>query len=220
MSKYSHNDSFFLDEINSYYAGFIAADGSITQDNTTFRMELAIKDKEILESLTKNLNYNKNIEILSKKCHQFTNKKKNYCRFSIYSKKLVKQLKDIYNITSNKSLTLKPPNITNFEQKLRYIIGYIDGDGHIGIRKRKYIYLVLDICGTKEMLEWVCDILYKLSNIKLIIKKRKNTNIYHIRGEGNKVYTILKKLNQIQVPFKLERKWNKIKEYELLKGIK
>ena len=58
--EYNVNDSFFstVTEVNSYYAGFIAADGNINKNHPNLTISLAEKDKKFLEKFLVNLDSN------------------------------------------------------------------------------------------------------------------------------------------------------------------
>ncbi|NYO85812.1 hypothetical protein G4A66_28110, partial [Escherichia coli] len=59
LRTYKRNDSYFSTPNleNCYWAGFIAADGNIRQNNQTFAIALAKKDRQHLEQFKKNIQY-------------------------------------------------------------------------------------------------------------------------------------------------------------------
>jgi len=218
---YSQNEEFFTTPNiqNCYWAGFIAADGCI--GNCRDRLFLAINLKSTDECLLK--------EMVSQT--EFTGKigqgkHRGYGKYSeniyYYSalqirncEKWIKSLNKNWNITEKKSLTLLPPNINDFDLQLSYIIGLIDGDGHIGIVNNK---MVFELIGTKEVMEWSANILYELEDKEsyspLSINKKKDGNYYYINCSWTRAYNLLKQLEQTETPYRLARKWDKIKEYE------
>lgn len=112
-------------------------------------------------------------------------------------------------IIPRKSLVLKPPVIAE-EYFLPFILGYFDGDGSIfNTSQNSY---GISIVGTKELLEWINNLL----NITSKLEKRHDddTNNYYIRCGGiDKPYSILKQLyNSTSVH--LDRKYNKFLELE------
>lgn len=201
------NSTFFSKPnlLNSYWAGFIAADGCVIDTNGNQKIltiELAIKDYKHLLVFKNTLKVNKKIAI-------YKNGKS--CRVSIGSNKLCEDLYKNFNIVPRKSLTLKPPkNLTN-KQALAYIIGYIDGDGSIFYMKRKhfnkiYKYLRLDVIGTKKLLTYI----KKYINKDIKILKRPTESNFRLILDGKKAKTVLYSLNKINVP-KLTRKWSILK---------
>lgn len=214
---YTKNDSFFFkaNNLNSYWAGFIAADGCIKMSKNRgpiLSIKLHQQDVNLLEEFksqtkyTGNINYrdynNSYVDIVIANSYQWTS-----------------DLSINFNIIPKKSLVLKPPLISDVDLQLQFIIGLIDGDGSIFFRQYKdnKKYLELSIYGTKEILIWCRDILYNLENDRY--KKLSINNIkkhcYSLHYRKNRAYSLLKKLEAVKTPFRLERKWNKIKEYEL-----
>lgn len=147
VRTYNINDNFFtvVDQCNSYWAGFIAADGNISKDYKLLSFGLAAKDKIILENFIKDTNSENVIR-------EYKSNSKDCVALQITSEQFCKDLFINFNITPNKSLTLSPPeNLTN-ELKDAFIIGYIDGDGSIGLYKsKKQKSLQISILGTLQM---------------------------------------------------------------------
>lgn len=222
---YSQNDEFFTTPNiqNCYWAGFIAADGCI--GNCRNKLFLAINLKNTDECLLKEM---ANQTDFTGKITQ--GKHKGYGKYSentyYYSslqirncQNWVESLNKNWNITEKKSLTLLPPNISDLDLQLSYIIGLIDGDGHIGTINNK---MVFELVGTKEIIEWSSNILHNLEDktmySPLTINKKKNGNCYYINCSWNRAFNLLKHLEQIPAPYRLARKWDKIKEYESIQS--
>ena len=221
MKKYTYNEEFFKTptEENCYVAGLIASDGCLYKDNSCknyiFKLAFKESDKYLLEEFRLSVKYDGNIGYY----------KQNTCpmsqiRISGIQNNWLLDLNQHWNITPRKSLTLKPPNITDINLCLAYIIGYIDGDGSIcifNIKQQNKKIISLSIEGTFEVLNWISQILSNLEDKKyklLIPYKRKDRNTYELSYNKQRAYKLLHHLNKIQVPFKLKRKWNKIEEYE------
>lgn len=215
---YTKNNNFFNvpSVTNSYWAGFIAADGCITtptRSNPMLIINLASRDEILLSEFMQVTKYNGtitetvHINKKTKKIHQGR-------RLSIYNaKQWTNDLNNNWRITSKKSLTLQPPKIVDTNLQLQYIIGLIDGDGYIGISNNKLYFSLL---GTKELLEWVSLILNQLETYTpmVVSAKDKKSKVFKIQCNHLRAYKLLSQLQTIQTPFRLERKWNKIKEYE------
>ena len=142
---YDVDDSFFssITEINSYYAGFIAADGNINKDRPNLTISLAEKDREFLEEFLVNLN--SNYPIRSYQSNGFP-----VSSLIITSRQICDDLNEHFNITPGKSLTYIPP-ILGQPYLDCFIIGLIDGDGTIGFSSRKTCKdsLYISFVGTK-----------------------------------------------------------------------
>ena len=206
--KYTINDDYFKipNLQNSYWAGFLAADGCIDDGvRPRIRLKLSNKDKTHLETFQSHCNYDGPL-------YHFTQSNKEYCSFETRNKEWVKDLKDNFKITSRKTFTLSPPNLSQ-ENSLAFICGYIDGDGCISIDRktqRSNSKLRLSLIGTKEILVWIklifdkiCD---KFNNAN--VAERNNMSFYVIAGYKAKF--ILNHLNKMEIPY-LYRKWNKLK---------
>lgn len=216
--KYSFNQNFFsIPNIeNCYWAGFIAADGCIrynkkTQKSGSLRIVLHGKDNIIIETFHKTIKYTGPIRY-------FSIDKRPRVDIQLYNmNNWGPDLKNNFNIIPNKTFLLIPPNLKDLKLQLAYIIGYIDGDGAISIiqpKRYKSKHLLLQIAGTKLMMKWISNILYKLENKNKYILRRiiPIKSIFKISYDYNRAKDLLILLNKISIPFKLPRKWNKINE--------
>src|SRR6267154_3825493 len=184
MRKYRFHDEFYFqkpDIENSYWAGFIAADGCVSNKGNSLSIALAEKDKKHLLLFANTIKYTGNL---------LKHEKTKSYRLNIYgAQNINKHLLENYNITPRKSLTLQPPNLEdNFHIK-SFIVGLIDGDGCILISKRDKT-LILNLVGSKYIIEWVKIYLEEIYDLesKTIYKPG---NIYHYRLEGkNAVYVL------------------------------
>lgn len=211
--KYNINEKFFCEPNleNSYWAGFIAADGHISKNGKRISFGLSSKDEEILIALNKAINSNYPIhqKIISTSYKQ--DQKISQLGLGCVNDTLSKDLKKYWNIVNNKSLILKPPKVKN-ELALAFIIGYIDGDGWFGYYKSNgKLRATLGFCGTLEMVNWIQLILKNyLPNLRWRNKPELNgkslTN-WKIRYCAKKAITIRNLLLSVKIPYKLSRKW-------------
>lgn len=168
--KYCDRDCYFKDkrgpvrddyfscpnETNSYWAGFIAADGCI-YDRGAGQKQLSIilksDDKSHLAKIAKEIAPESNIQTYRRAA---TDKKAETeeSRWRVASNQIALDLSERYNIEPRKSTTLKPPVGLSKECNLAYIAGYIDGDGSYflkGGRPR------ISIVGTREILDYIAS---------------------------------------------------------------
>ena len=182
LREFSVNDSYFdmLTPQSCWLLGLLASDGNITKDRF---IKISQSGKEGLNCI----NYIKKELEFAGPIFSYLPKISNNKVYSltINSKNLVNKLKD-YNIIQNKTKIFKIPQIIlNNEDFLRwFLIGYIDGDGCIGIYKQH----LLVVC-------WVCNNLMAkqlkrcLNNIELNINKLKKSDFLHeFRLNGEKAY--------------------------------
>lgn len=187
----------------AYWLGFIAADGCVytREKNATVLINISQKDLQHLQKFKNFMNSNVNIKCYTTSAG-FSNDT-DMCQIRFNSKQMAQDLID-KGVTQRKSLTLKPPKI---EQKyfLPFILGYFDGDGSIFKLNNSNNYGI-DIVGTKQLLEWINNIL-NISN-KLEKRNEDQKNNYYIRcGGTNRPYLIMKQLYQSCPQINLTRKY-------------
>lgn len=195
----------------AYWLGFLAADGYVYQRNNSQAgnfcgINIHRKDRQHLEKFKIFMNSDVNI-IDHIQTEGFSNNTP-MSRIIFNSNDMVNDLIE-KGVTPRKSLTLQPPNI-NKEFYLPFILGYFDGDGSIFQSSNKEFYI--NIVGTKEILEWINNIL----NINAKLEQRKETekNNYYIRCGGyQKPYNIMKQLYD-SVSVHLDRKYDIYKNLE------
>lgn len=199
--KYQLNETFF-DEVGllqSYWAGFIAADGCVSYKRNRLAIRLHVKDAEHLEKFREAVGYTGPTHKVAARgtsgpqvllqCH------------SVH--KWLANLREFYNITPRKSLTLKSPDLDE-KNAMAYIIGYIDGDGCVS---KKSVQLI----GTKEVLTWIKGWFDYWAPIKRMANVRpfKNYSLYSVGGK--RAMSLLLTMLSVAVP-RLERKWSWIEE--------
>lgn len=207
--KYSHNETFFFvpDVLNSYWAGMIAADGCIRNNNLL--LSLKFEDGYHVEKLANDLSYTGIVKERASKGH----------KISIIeicgADKIVKDLDENFSVTTQKSLTLKPPNLQNLDHKLAFIKGYWDGDGCIRLEKER---LEVSCCGTLEMLTWIQELFDQLvppygkyHALARLRKSGKNHADYKITG--HRAESIFRRLHDLETP-ELDRKWSVMDNYK------
>jgi hypothetical protein len=135
-NKKKVNDNFFSYKTKKayYWAGFIAADGSIEDDRDRLSIGLQIGDKNHLEK------FKKAVESEHEIC-SFMNDQA--CRIRFNSKQIINDLKSIFNITARKTYTYVFPYIEEEYLLLEFLRGLIDGDGHYENRNGNYISISL-----------------------------------------------------------------------------
>lgn len=227
--KYIFNEDFWEtpNEINSYYAGWIASDGNIiknpkTKDKYILKLELQKKDRYIIENFVESCEY--------------TGKIKN-CRGNSYAKincgsKWPKDLKRNFNITPRKTLTLKPPNLHCDKLIKCYLKGFIDGDGHIGhsFNKKWETIFIKTKCASKEFIYWFHEYLNNFSKhanhqkrsrkgIYKSLYEKTNIITYDSRFVGYQAAFIIDEFNKLDLPH-LKRKWEKPEVINFLKKAK
>lgn len=184
---------------NSYWAGFIAADGSISDlKGSEGRLSIGLKstDASHLEALRDAIGAG---EV---NFHEFYDDRtqKVYYRatYAITSSQVCSDLKSNFNIHPRKSLTHEPPALRG-RLAYAFIAGYIDGDGsykYAGNRPE------LSIAGTTQFLEWVSSV----TQVKSSIHKQGAIHVAYYRGDN--AILLREKYRAFDLPF-LKRKINR-----------
>lgn len=200
-------------EEKAYWLGFIFADGCVYRNEDRFRINLSIKDRNHLEKFAAFLKFKGVIGINTVNRDEKTFK---LCYVSFRNKHICDRLKQ-YGCTSNKSLTLKFPDISIFKTNnlvIDFIRGYFDGDGSLGLCKTstKSKKEFLSLLGTKEFLQEI----RKYLNISTKVKNKSTAN------HSNNAFTIntscltSRKIARIiygNATIYLDRKYNIYKEF-------
>ena len=171
-----------------YWAGFIAADGCIS-DYTTLTVGLAIIDAYHIQSLCRFVGRD---EMLNYREITLNGKKFKGASVAFRSQKLVQDLATNFCIVPCKSLILEPPKLS-LDMVQHFIRGFFDGDGCISWHKESK-HMRLDFCsGSKQFLEWIRETLRKLFiNIgHRKIRKSKETQTYRLDFSGEMANKIL-----------------------------
>lgn len=211
-SKFSYQQDIFenIDTAEkAYWLGFIAADGCNYQreHNASIIINIHQKDLNHLEKFKIFCKTTAEIKLFEQDWGM--SNKTPMCKIVLNSKKISNDLID-KGIVPNKSLILNKPNI-NEEYYLPFILGYFDGDGSIS-KTTQYNNYSISFQGTKEMLEWIKEVLNM--NSKLEKRYDDSKNSYYIRvGGTNKPYQILKQLYD-SCEIHLDRKYNIYKTLE------
>ncbi len=216
--KYQINFDYFdmIDVQRSYWGGFIAADGCVSEKRKTLAIRLHEKDRLHLECFRDMVGYTGKIYDVSAVCRKGRFKSGpqvliQFCGVDNWLKKL----ENTYNIVPRKSLILEPPINLDENNSLAYIIGYTDGDGCISTGGRittgkrpgdwsiQYIGTFSVLCWIKTWFDrWCPAVRRRHASVRL---DKKGHYRYSVAGQRAKY--LLKKMMDIEVP-RLSRKWH------------
>lgn len=175
---------------NSYWAGFIAADGHLKKYD--LHIGLTRSDHLHLEKFKNAIQFDG--IIFQREQYNETYNKIYYSSHLVVNGDYGKLNDDLfYNFNiprGNKSLILTPPIKLIQEDEIRFFIrGYMDGDGCI--HKRKDNIYDLTFCGTKEILLWIKNQFVKFVNTGHKSSIITSGNIFQIHFVGYKTKLIL-----------------------------
>lgn len=213
--NYHKNHTFFTtpNKINSYWAGFIAADGNISKKGNTLTLSLSAKDKQHLQKFNSLVSTDYHIREFQaeKECGLC-----DYVTFSLSSQDWKCDLRQNWGINPNKTHTITFPVGLSIENTKAFICGYIDGDGCIYVDKKRKNKIQLSICGTLEMLEGMkyffeTEGVIKFSGEQIYATK----SIYTFMACGTTAIKVLDFLYDNHFPL-MERKWNTYLEQKVI----
>lgn len=186
--KYSFNEDFWAvpNLLNSYWAGFSAADACITKSKQSYKYALSLSTKDLnhLERFKNDCGYTGNIEsrVDLKSINNNPNKAYYTSRMLICSLKWGQDLENIFNILPNKTFRLSPPKLPHY-LLMSWLIGYIDGDGSISIKKDGKGLRVDFISGSEEIIKWIKEFID--NNFKDRLANHREDNYYKRKGRNS-----------------------------------
>lgn len=199
-------DNFFSvpNPTNCYWAGFIAADGSIGSGYRRRQLAIALKitDREHLEAFRDAIAPGKRI------C-DYRNGGYMSCKFVVNSELIVRDLFQNFRIGPRKSKTLESPPLDEPSLIESFVAGYIDGDGSI-TKDGQMIRMV----GTEMLLSWIkkyMDTHYSTGRqiISGLQYNRRCPEIYEYSFGKSRAYGILETIAEYKLPV-LARKWGRL----------
>lgn len=219
-----HNRTYFdiPTEVNCALAGYIAADAYISpRGRLTFN--ISSKDRAHLVTFTNLVGFTGRIYDYTR---AYTNLKvKKYGKVTSYDgvlhiacvqiqcPEVCTKLNEHWNITTLKTRTLRPPNLTNDRLIMAYLSGFIDGDGWmVEDNSAKHTQYSIGVMGTKEMMEWTKVIFDRLvpGAHAAELQPTESENIYDYKVSGVMAYWLAKIFLSLDVP-RLDRKWDKLR---------
>lgn len=191
---------------SSYWAGFIAADGNISQPpENSIKIQLSVKDDVLLHRFKKHIDWTG--EVKYQQSSGFT--RGPMCSIKVCGvPEYIEILEEIYSVTPAKTFTIKSPNVEG-ENKLAYLVGLIDGDGSIGfyngdIRKPR----VSIATASRTLAEWLsCELGLLGERADGAVIQSSNNRLHVVNLTSCYARTALYKLQSIPVE-KLSRKWD------------
>lgn len=221
-TKFNCNSQYFCEpnQQNSYWAGFIAADGCIIKsksDNSQRQLCIQLQENDLphLEQFKKDIDFDGKIGVYETTyTYKGISQDKRFCSLKLTSDIICDSLENNFKITPSKSLTLEPPVELDKDNSLAFIKGYIDGDGWVQKKTSKQWKSHISMVGTLEVLLWIQSVVEVSINEKLsekcIGKRPGESNSYSLTITGNKARKLLSLLCGIERG--LFRKWDGIKE--------
>lgn len=150
--KWEYDKTFFSTPtpINSYVAGFLAADGSVIvlpkNHGFILRLEVANMDLEHLNTLKGLMGFTGPIFPGGQ------NKESSFFKMTIHSG-FKNDLENHFGVIPDKARRFKPLQSSDFKNNLAYLLGLLDGDGCVHVSKENTLSINLTSC-CFEVVEW------------------------------------------------------------------
>lgn len=199
MRKYEINEDTFnaIDtEEKAYFLGFLFADGYINEKSKVVVLQLAEKDKEILEKLNKVIKSNRPLQYISMECNRKKGiKVQDAFRLNINCRKIYDNIVN-YGCLPRKTFTLKFPtnDVIPYYLIRHFVRGYFDGDGSLvgyfpSRGNGKHFQCDVKIVSTLEFINQLSvltsDELSISTNVTKRFKDGKNNYNYQLSGNLN-----------------------------------
>lgn len=204
--KHCVNENFWSqpDKINSYWAGFCAADANISERKNghfTFQIELQRSDTNHLRKLKEDCQFSGEIKQYDRPLqNSYT------CKLRINSDKWAQDLNSNFGIFPKKTHHIMPPDL-NEDLLLRWLVGYTDGDGCIYLSGDK-LYISYISCN-QQLIQWIKNY-FDHFGTKLRNKTSKVTNTneryFKFTIGGLKAAQFIDYVNSLGI-YCLTRKW-------------
>lgn len=201
--KYSTDLDFFAEPnpLNSYWAGFIAADGNVR--GKRLKIALGEKDAAHVSRFAADVGYTGPVQHAHGRAS-----------VQIACLPYVEHLERHFNITPRKSLTLVPPNIGTEPEVRGFISGVIDGDGCITVnRYRTYVRPRISVYGTRPLLAWIMEHFNRWSppdaRLAASVHRLHGRELHGYSVTARRAVEVGEVLNTVDVP-RLARKWDRL----------
>jgi hypothetical protein len=220
---FTKNDSFFTlpNELNCSVAGTWGSDGCIETnkkgESNRVMLNLATKDFDFLTKIKNALEFtgdiknyvHKNKLLVTERNTTVYDRKTSYLQIS-RAKQWIEDLNKHWNITTQKTYSLQPPNITDLNLCMAYICGIVNGDGSILVHNNsKFKMLRITMLGTESLLLWIKSIFEKFLDETLeanVRPERSGARIFSYAISGFRAAKIIEYINALDCVF-MDRKW-------------
>ncbi len=215
-TKHTKDESFWAqpNPLNSYYAGVLAADGSVCNEKHIMQWVCEQTDRPSMERFVQACSFTGGVgqHIRKKRTGGLTTHTS--VRVAACQQWNVDLARN-FNITPRKAHRLAPPTFSNDLLACCYLIGYTDGDGCISIGKTAGVPDMPVMCYTsasRAILEWLKQFVeshfpFSRSGKKPQLASSHNGNYHHYRIYGMVAIKLFDFLRRIDVPH-FARKWD------------
>lgn len=212
-------------EDKAYLLGFFIADGCINKDTARshgrFAVSQSIDDLEIVEAFSKYINVPSPISSIEYQSGAENRKKQIRLRWT--SAHMRDSLKNLYNITENKTLDSEfifPIETIPEDLQRHFVRGFIDGDGYLGNNGELNNFIASIVGTSSKFLETIGNLVNTATGMTYNVRKvsGKTCEYYVLRWSCNRInkFEKITKLNTYlykNASIYLKRKKEKIDAY-------
>ncbi len=217
-TRHSKNETFWEtpNTLNSYYAGLMAADGSVGGYREVLQWTCESADRSSMEAFIRATRFTGRMtETLM---HHPAGNTSIHCRVFVSAcQKWNADLARNFNVVPQKVHRLAPPTFQSDLLACCYLIGYTDGDGCISILKSNTdspMPVLSYTSASKDIVQWVrdfVDLKFPFSNRRnpkrAVIGSSPEQSYHHCRIYGLQAIKLFDFLRRIDVPH-FARKWD------------
>lgn len=214
--KYSYDRHFFDKPsiVNSYVAGFLAADGCVQlneKQGPTLTLAVIGSDLDHLNNLKSLLAY-------TGPTMTTEDMKRNLVRFRICcSNDYIKKMADNFGIIPLKTHHLTPPALPTQDLRLAFLLGLLDGDGCVHIEKNSQVLSISFASASLKAVEWYKQVMEELDlptirQAKPVnVRKLSHAEAYGLTYAGSRAVAFVKLIQHFSRVHNLptlKRKWD------------
>ncbi len=216
-TKHSKNEAFWAvpTPFNTYYAGLLAADGSVGGYREVLQWTCESADRDSMRRLIEATHFTGKITESVKR--HATGNTSIHCRvFFSACQRWNADLARNFNIVPQKAYRLAPPAFSSDYLACCYLIGYTDGDGCIAIGKRENLPdapVISYTSASRAILEWIQQFVETRFPFSVRAKREKHIgssaegSYHHYYVYGIAAIKLFDFLRRIDVPH-FPRKWD------------
>jgi hypothetical protein len=215
--KVNHEFFAFPNALNSYWAGYLAADGCVDDKSghRTITVTASIRDERHIVQFKEDVEFTGGIRKWAAKSGYKPGAE--YVTLSINSVDTwIKDLRDNFGIGPRKTHTLLPPVGLGAANSLAYCAGFIDGDGSVVNPKTSWAKgsATIGIAGRYQMMSWIKEQFDRIAPVRYnhkaaAVGKWKDKDFWHYAVSGQRAVAVARALRALGLPL-LQRKWNKV----------
>lgn len=232
----SVNDSAFatVTSQSCYFAGLLASDGNIKRDpqqdeplstgpgiiqpenadcarRRSIGLELKAIDEDVVAAFLHFVGSNLSL------CYRTPANVQGrgaYCGTSIRSNQIFQNLNLHFNLTPVKTLNLQPPKLQGTDCQRAFLVGLLEGDGHIKVAAHKNELKISLISASRSMMDWYIQAASELAGLALPPARlilRETGPHWTSEVTGKKAAALGREL--LIFDGQMKRKWNPLRDY-------